>query len=73
MRVSESAMLLNEIGDFVYTMNTISEEEVIEELVCCNTQVLQWILHEVAIPNNQYDLACIAMDIIKRRRENGSC
>ncbi len=70
---SESALLLNEIGDFIYTMNTISEEEAIQQLSYCSTPVLHWVLHEVAIPNRQYDLACITMEIIKQRKEYGSC
>ncbi|MBL7713184.1 MAG: hypothetical protein JNL13_11985 [Chitinophagaceae bacterium] len=63
----DSSRLLEEIAAFIEKLNTISEEEVLSELSGCDTDVLMWLLNDIAIPNLQYDVADVILRIIHSR------
>lgn len=63
----DSSRLLEEIAAFIEKLNTISEEEVLSELSGCDTDVLLWLLNDIAIPNLQYDVADVILRIIHSR------
>lgn len=63
----DSSRLLEEIAAFIEKLNTISEEEVLSELSECDSDVLLWLLNDIAIPNLQYDVADLILRIIHSR------
>lgn len=63
----DSSRLLEEIAAFIEKLNTISEEEVWAELNGCDSDVLLWLLNDIAIPNLQYDVADIILKILHSR------
>lgn len=66
----DSSRLLEEIAAFIEKLNTISEEEVLSELSGCDSDVLLWLLNDIAIPNLQYDVADVILRIIHSRAES---
>lgn len=66
----DSKTLLFEMNEYIYQLNNISDEEAKDELRCCETPVLHWLLYDVAIPNNQYDIAGMVIELMKNRIHN---
>jgi hypothetical protein len=62
-----SGELLHEIAEFIEKLNAISEEEAYSELSNCESDVLLWLLNDIAIPNLQYDIADVILKIINSR------